>query len=92
MPYIKLENREYFKEMLEKLDRCAISTPGELNFLFIEVVKQYMVTHAESYQTYNDIFGALECCQFELYRRKIAGYEDKKVSENGDVFVEVKID
>jgi len=88
MPYIKLENRAYFEEVLERLKHSTVATPGELNFLFTEVIKQYLVTHTKNYQTYNDIVGALECCQFELYRRKIAEYEDQKIEENSDVYEE----
>ncbi len=28
--------------------------------------------------------GALACCMFELYRKKIAKYEDEKIAENGE--------
>jgi hypothetical protein len=31
------------------------------------------------------VIGALENCKMELYRRKIAPYEDIKIEENGDV-------
>ncbi len=86
MPYITIQGREYFTEMLDKLHHAAIANPGELNYLFTEIVKQYLVTHTQNYQTYNDIVGALECCQFELYRRKIAFYEDTKIEENSDVY------
>ncbi len=57
-----------------------------MNFLFTEIIKQYLVTHTQNYQTYNDIVGALECCMMELYRRRISFYEDEKINENGDVW------
>lgn len=79
MPYIKPE------------DRCRVyiehpRTAGELNFLFTTLIIEYLEKKGESYQTYNDIVGALEGCKLELYRRKIAPYEDKKIEENGDVY------
>jgi hypothetical protein len=39
-----------------------------------------------SYQTINDIVGALEGAKLEFYRRVAVPYEDKKIIENGDVF------
>ena len=38
------------------------------------------------YSKINDVVGAMECCKLELYRRMAANYEDKKASENGDVY------
>lgn len=63
------------------------STAGELNFVITEAIRKYLGLKGESYQTYNDIVGALEGAKLELYRRKVAPYEDKKISENGDVYV-----
>ena len=60
--------------------------PAELNYRFTVLINDYIQRKGESYQTYNDIIGALECCKLELYRRKIVPYEDKKIKENGDVF------
>ena len=79
MPYIK---REAQWELLNR----APETAGELNFLFTIQAKEYIKVKGESYQTYNDIIGALEGCKMELYRRLVAAYEDKKIVENGDVY------
>lgn len=46
----------------------------------------YLSFCGESYQTYNDMLGALECAKLELYRRKISPYEDTKIELNGDVY------
>ena len=59
---------------------------GELNYLITLLIQDYLEYKNESYQTYNDIIGALEGAKLELYRRKIAPYEDKKIKENGDVY------
>lgn len=82
MPYIKKEARE----ALNFLGGNIASTPGELNYFFTNTIVKYIELKGESYQTYNDIIGALECCKQELYRRKISPYEDKKIEENGDCF------
>ncbi len=92
MPYIREENKQYFSELLQLLQHHAIANPGELNFLFTEVVKQYMRTHTNNYQMFNDLVGALEGCKLELYRRRIALYEDGKMESNGDVYLDVNID
>jgi len=39
-----------------------------------------------SYQTINDIIGALEGAKMEFYRRVVVPYEDKKIKDNGDVY------
>jgi len=79
MPYIKPEARE-------ALTSLSPSSAGELNYSITLLVKEYLETLGESYQTYNDIIGALECAKLELYRRKISGYEDVKIKDNGDVY------
>ena len=81
MPYIKAEERRAFW----KKD-FPIKTPGALNYLFTRLASAYLGYNGESYQHYNDIIGALEGAKLELYRRKVAWYEDKKIAENGDVY------
>lgn len=80
MPYIKQEDRENL-DTLKKYPTNA----GELNYFLHNIIRVYVEDNGESYQTYNDIIGVLECAKLELYRRKIAGYEDKKAHENGDI-------
>ena len=98
MPYIKQQDREKFEEVLNHFDKNApyddytdtpfvkIESCGELNYLFSMLSKFYIEQNGENYQRYNDIVGALEGAKLELYRRQISKYEDKKISENGDVF------
>lgn len=80
MPYIKPEDRNKLED-----DIGRIESPGELNYLITLLINDYISTNEECYQTYNDIMGALEGAKLELYRRKIAPYEDQKIKENGDV-------
>ena len=80
MPYIRKERRE-------ALDKGSPpETAGELNYLITIQLTKYIFLKGESYQTYNDIMGALEGSKLELYRRKILPYENIKMSENGDVY------
>lgn len=81
MPYIKQERR---KELVA--GSLPIETPGELNFKFTSDINYYIVNKGLSYQTINDIVGALEGAKLEFYRRVAAPYEDTKIKENGDVY------
>lgn len=81
MPYIKEVDRRLLDAEWE-----TSTTAGQLNYSFTKLIKRYLIRKGESYQTYNDILGALEGAKLELYRRKIVVYEDKKIKENGDVY------
>ena len=79
MPYIPK------KDQADVLEGGA-QKAGELNYLITHHCLMYLDQMGASYQTYNDIIGALEAAKLELYRRKIAGYEDIKRVRNGDVY------
>lgn len=85
MPYITKTEREYFKKLVDHINSDGIVKPGHLNYLFTILCNNHLTFKGESYATYNEIIGALECCKLEYYRRKIASYENLKVEENGDV-------
>lgn len=77
MPYIPYKDRHDAK-----------SGPigcGQLNYAITILIKEYIEGHGVSYATFNDCLGALEGAKMELYRRKIAPYEDIKIQQNGDV-------
>lgn len=84
MPYIKQEDRDrvldLFQDGLE-----GPRTAGELNWLMTIISHEYWSSHGQNYQAFNDIIGAFEGCKLELYRRRVAPYEDVKIEENGDV-------
>lgn len=79
MPYI-IESRRF---ALSK--GGTPQTPGELNYLITKIVSDYVLDHKISYTTYNEVMGVLECAKFEMYRRAVSKYEDKKIIENGDM-------
>ena len=85
MPYIKQEDRKRFEQWkitdIVHLVDCA----GDLNYLLTSFIHEYIKIEGESYATYNEVIGVLECAKMELYRRKISIYEDEKIKENGDV-------
>ncbi len=80
MPYIRQERRP---GLLDGYLRPSSS--GDLNFIITSLVKSY-IGPVFSYAAFNEAIGALECCKLELYRRMIAPYEDRKITENGDVY------
>ena len=81
MPYIDEVRRVKLLEFNDQPQNA-----GELNFLITNLITKYIFMKGEKYQNYNDVIGALEGAKIELYRRKIATYEDIKMRENGDVY------
>lgn len=79
MPYITPDQREALKQ------RPPMNA-GELNYVLCRHIGQYVQTKGISYETLNSVIGVLECVKFEIERRILAGYEDMKRTENGEVF------
>ena len=84
MPYIAKERRSLVKVGYKPGFR--FESAGELNYLFTETLIRYMKDKGLSYQTINDIVGALEGCKMEFIRRVVNTYEDSKITENGDCY------
>lgn len=60
---------------------------GDLTYALTKAVDRFIQAQGEvSYQVYAEALGALSATSHELYRRKIADYENLKLLENGDVF------
>jgi len=87
LPYIIKEKRavldpavQHLADAFRALDDDA-NLAGNLNY----VISKFLLSlcPAPNYQRFNDIVGALECCKLELYRKRIAPYEDIKERENG---------
>lgn len=81
MPYVN----EIIRNSLDN-DECRPCNPGELNYKITRTIQDYIDMQGLSYQTINDIVGALEGGKLEFYRRVAAPYEDKKIEQNGDVY------
>lgn len=82
MPYVKQQRRPLLKPTSDVVPKVA----GELNYQVTELIVDYVQRHGLSYQTINDVRGALLNCSDEFYRRVAAPYEDSKIKENGDVY------
>lgn len=80
MPYIETKRKEQIDE------GSFLATAGELNYSITMILLWYMETKGLSYQTINDIIGALEGAKAEFQRRVVVPYEDEKIKKNGDVY------
>lgn len=87
MPYIQQSKRVRFDPGLEALP--IPSNPGELNYLITRILHAYIGT-APHYADYNAVIGVLECAKLELYRRRVAPYEDSAILKNGDVVLSIR--
>jgi hypothetical protein len=88
MPYVDQASRARLQAIV---DACAQTLPpevtaGELNYLLTRLALEFLRRRGLSYQSLNDVSGALHNCASEIYRRVVAPYEDGKIRANGDVF------
>jgi len=89
MPHIKQGWRVSLDRALKDVEivlDSGVATEGELNYVITRCVLAWLRGRAKNYASLNTALGVLECAKHELYRRVIAGYEDDKRAENGDVF------
>jgi hypothetical protein len=81
MPYIGVDRRAAL------INGAPMETPGELNYMITSLILEYQGLKGLSYQTINDIIGALGGASHEYYRRVAVPYEYQKQLDNGDVFL-----
>jgi len=88
MPYIKREDRRRYRELVEQLaDRIPddrVARPGHLNYVVSLLIDRVYGT-AMRYADHNEPLGMLTAVALELYRRKTAPYEDRKIADEGDL-------
>ena len=84
MPYIEdKELRDELDGVVEELvTNPRYDKDGSLNYLLCRLSKALCY----DYRTYKQFIGELEMAKLEIYRRVVAGYEDIKKNQNGDVF------
>jgi len=90
MPYIDDDLRngvdkeiEALAESIRAANRNVSTLDGILNYTVCRLLT--LLYPDESYFNYNRQVGALECIKLELYRRRIAKYEEVKIASNGDL-------
>lgn len=85
MPYIDPAERRWYEPQLSQLlTLVRRGKPGHLNYLVTRIALWYLGEEPR-YEEYNAVIGALESAKLELYRRQVAGYEELKLLQNGDV-------
>jgi len=90
MPYVAEEARAKYAKLLEDFRRVIDVpgiTPGELNYLISCLSYEYVVRKGKNYTHLNDVMGVFDSASKEFYRRVVVPYEDRKITENGDVFM-----
>lgn len=85
MPYIKVEFREKFVNILKEIKELGPLNVGEINYFFSSILLQQTNLCGESYAFYNSIIGVLESIKLEFYRVYVSKYENKKMKENGSL-------
>lgn len=60
---------------------------GDLTYVFYRESVDYIVRNGRSFSNYCAVIGALVCAILELYRLKVARYEDEKIAANGEAKV-----
>jgi hypothetical protein len=68
----------------ERLRQAPVEkVDGRLNYVISRLLAQL---YPKGYFHYNRAMGVLASAMQEFYRRRVAPYEDVKISENGDVY------
>jgi len=86
MPYIEQRYRDKIDPMLNLATIVSFGpAPGPINYIITRIINIFLGNKPD-YERFNAAIGILECAKLELYRRRIAVYEDVKRVENGDVY------
>lgn len=83
MPYIPQERREIFDPLIEPIV-YQIGTDGEVNYCITKIMDS--LYSKGGYAEFNRGIGVLVCVLLELYRKRIAPYEDYKCEREGEVY------
>lgn len=88
MPYINKADRKFYAPLVKAINEGSILSSGALNYLITMLINDYVNKNGRilSYSDLNDVMGALEGAKSEFYRRVVVPYEERKRTENGDVY------
>lgn len=91
MPYIRKTEREKMDDQIEyladRIPRTNTERAGGMNYAVSQLIRQVYGEHLK-YHECNEIVGILECIKAEFYRVRVGPYEDKKITENGDLYID----
>ena len=66
---------------------------GELNYVISNIINYYIRHKFDSnkfnYELCNSLIGVLECSKLELYNKIVTPYENKKIKENGGLYLDL---
>lgn len=82
MPYVEPAVRRNLDPHVAALTRVGVGA-SEIAYI---TTKLCLGTKPRSWIHFALLIGMLVCVALELYRRRIAPYEDTKIAQNGDVF------
>ena len=87
MPYINRDNRPELDKLIQPFVEHIKSLPveeqdGALNYSVTKIIKH---VYPIKYFHLNRALGVLTAITQELYRKIVGPYEEKKISQNGDV-------
>lgn len=93
MPYIPSSDRPVYDPQIKQLAELLARQPadrrkGHANYVITQILRKAWGVDDpahESYSSYADIIGTLECAKHELYRRRLAAYEDTAIAKHGDL-------
>ena len=88
MPYIPEQDRTPYRPIVDELAAAIpddrMKRAGHINYI-VSLLIEKVYGKEMRYADHNEAIGVLSCIQLELYRRKTAPYEDKKITEDGDL-------
>jgi hypothetical protein len=83
MPYIKIEDRTKYDQVLKQLPN--FETKGDLEYCIFYLMKAYMGNREYKYtELHNTVYAAVHCGD-EFRRRFLDKREDEAIETNGDV-------
>lgn len=91
MPYVDNATRQLLEPALEalacRISKMHTSRPGDMNYAISALIRK-VYGEKLKYHECAEVISALECAKMEFYRRRVAPYEDKKILENGDIYLD----
>lgn len=91
MPYIDNATRQLLDPSLDgvacRIAKIVSARPGDMNYAISALIRK-VYGEKLKYHEINEIIGVLECAKEEFYRRRAGPYEDKKILDNGDLYLD----
>ena len=91
MPYVDNATRQLLDSSLDavacRIAKMLSARPGDMNYTISMLIKK-VYGEKLRYADYNEIIVVLEDAKLEFYRRRVGPYEDRKLQENGDLYLD----